>query len=70
MQESYDRARSAHDEFQAARQRAIADLIAKRREIDARIRELAALGRISMDTTPKKRGRPPKDAKRQTALEA
>jgi hypothetical protein len=62
MMETYDAAVRAHEEFQAARQAAVREIDAEIEGLEARKREVLALGKTS-GSAPKKRGRPRKEAR-------
>lgn len=65
--ESFEKARKAHDDFQEARQMALDDLLAQRKAIDERIREVQGFGKAQPAEATKKRGRPRKDEKKEGA---
>ncbi len=61
---SVERARKAHDEFQAARQSALREIDAEIAELNVRRREVLAWGKIcGSNESRKERGRPPKENK-------
>lgn len=61
--QSYDNALKRHEEFEAARATALADLYRERDTLNGKIRQLEAYGK---KPTEKKRGRPPKETKKGT----
>jgi hypothetical protein len=61
--QSYDNALKRHEEFETARNAALADLYKERDVLNGKIRQLESYGK---KPTEKKRGRPPKETKKGT----